>query len=379
MRGAGVITKGTARFGAIAGGACLVLAGALPSQAATSLGWRVVARFASPHASVQFNSVTALSARDAWAVGTVQGTGPGSPVVVHWNGSTWRTFSLPRSVRTALGTGFIFGLEASSASNVWFSGQRGWARWTGHGWQTGKLPVARRGESSQSGQLLVFGPHNVWLIGSYTAHMRVSAFARRYDGSHWRVMPAPGFTNFVLSASSPSAICAVNGLFGSPTGTTQLACWNGSRWQPQWLPTSLNHQHAIIGGILARSHSDIWVGGSAGGRGVAAHWNGHRWHVQTLPAVSFGIDVLSQLTSDGHGGMWAIGVCDCGGPAWGLWHYTGGRWTAAVHLPAAIGGTFGLIRAIAAVPGTASTWAVGARGTATGSDGVVLVNGRKPR
>jgi hypothetical protein len=384
-----VVTTGVARLGVLAGAACLVLSGAVPSQAAGSSGWRVVARFTSPHAAVQMDSVTALSTRDAWAVGTAQritarGIGPGTPLVVRWNGAAWRTVTLPLTARRALGSGFSFALAASSASNVWVTGQQGWARWTGHGWQTGKLPTAGRGGPVLAGWLLVFGPRDVWLLGSYTAGTRISAFARRYDGSRWRVMPAPSFTNFLVSGASPTAICAMNGQPGSAiSAVTQLACWNGRRWLREVLPVSLNEQHAIIGGLLVRSLSDIWIGGAnvsvaVGQPGLAAHWNGHLWRVQTLPTVTtLTVDVLSHLTPDGHGGMWAIGECNCGGPAWRLWHYTGGTWIGPT-LPA-IGGTFNVLHAIAAVPGTSSTWAVATRGTATGSDGVVLLKGPIPR
>jgi hypothetical protein len=75
--------------------------------------------------------------------------------------------------------------------------------------------------------------------------------------------------------------------------------------------------------------------------------------------------------------MWAIGECDCGGPAWRLWHYTRGSWIGPT-LPG-IGGTFSVLHGIAAVPGTSSTWAVATLGTTTGSDGAVLLNGRTPR
>lgn len=380
-----MVTKGVARLGVLlVGAACLVLSGVVPSQAAGSPGWRVVARFSSPHATVLLNSVTALSPQDAWALGTATGAGPGKPLVVRWNGAAWRTVTLPLTVRRALGSGFFFSLAASSASNVWITGQRGWARWTGRGWQTGTMPVASPGGPALAGQLLVFGPRDVWLLGSHTAGRRVSAFARRYDGSRWQVMPAPGFTNFLVSGASPTAICAMNGLFGSSMNSvTQLACWNGRRWHREVLPVGLAVQHAIIGGLLVRSLSDIWVGGASvsvgfGQPALAAHWDGHGWRVKTLPAVrTLSVDVLSQLTPDGHGGMWAIGECDCGGPAWRLWHYTGGTWVGPT-LPA-IGGTFSVLHGIAAVPGTSSTWAVATSGTATGSDGVVLLKGRIPR
>jgi hypothetical protein len=369
------------RTATLAGVATLLVAGAVASQAASTPGWRVVTTFAVQAKNVRLTSVTAPSARDAWATGSVTGTSTAA-LVVHWNGTSWQQVALPAAARDRLGAGPEYALQASSASNVWLYSQQGWARWTGRGWQSGKLPVASRGESSQAGQLLVFSPTDVWLVGSYATGSTQRSFAERYNGSRWQSMPAPGITDFQAAASSPSDICAVNGNYGSADGTTNVVtCWNGKRWSHLPLPASLDHQNAILASIVVSSPSDIWIGGGAsisnGIAGLAANWTGRGWHVQTLPVpTTLGDDVLNVLSPDGHGGLWAVGDCDCGGPAWRLWHYTAGSWTGPV-LPA-IGGTYGLLDGIAAVPGTDSAWAAGTRGTASVSDGVILAYGRLP-
>jgi hypothetical protein len=159
--------------------------------------------------------------------------------------------------------GWLTGSGAATRGDVWIVGQHGWVRWTGHGWQVGRWPSVGRGGPALTGQLLTFGPRDVWLLGSYTAGSQAIAFARRYNGSRWQVMPTPGFTNFQVSGSSPDAICAITGQFGSSSNTvTRLACWNGRRWLRVALPVSLNARHAIIGGLLVRSLTDIWVGGA---------------------------------------------------------------------------------------------------------------------
>jgi hypothetical protein len=379
-----VTAKAIARVTTLTGVLCLGLglaAAAAPSQAASSPGWRVVSTITSPHASVSLSSIAAVSAKDAWAVGSVQGTGKPAVVVVRWNGRDWRRVILPAAARSMLGHGPDFSVAATSASDVWISGPGGWAEWNGHAWRTLRMPDARRGESSQTGQLLLFGPRSAWLIGTYSAGGAQHSFARSFNGRRWRTRPAPGLTGFALSASSASSICAVNGGVGSGAGSvTRLACWNGHHWRNVPLPPSMDESNAVLSSILVRSLGNVWVGGSAdaSSTGLAAHWNGHSWQVATLPVVTtLGVDDLSQLDSDGHGGMWAVGNCDCGGPAWRLWHYTGGAWLGPT-LPA-IGGAYGLLAGIAAVPGTDSAWAAGTRGTSSGSDGVVLGYGRTPR
>ncbi len=163
------------------------------------------------------------------------------------------------------------------------------------------------------------------------------------------------------------------------TSTTELVCWNGSRWNLVTLPASLGHQNAIIGSIIVRSLRDIWVGGGRTGKttvpGIAAHWNGRSWRVTHPPLGNFSGIMFGLVVPDGHGGLWARSDCDCGGPAWRLWHYTGGKWVG----PAQPAVASGVIYAIAAVPRTRAAWAAGVRATNTSNHGVILVHGRIPR
>ena len=363
-------------------GGALVAGGIAPALAAPSTGnggWRVVASFSAAKEPRTLDSVVAFSAGDAWAAGSTEGKSL-SAFVLNWAGRTWRKASLPPSVSKALnGSATVTG---SSARDVWLYSQAGWARWNGKAWATGRFPLAAKGHPIQAGRLLAFSPTDAWFIGQYLAAGQPHPFAERFNGRIWRAMPAPPITEFVLSGASASAICTMNGQFGSAVTATVLACWNGSRWNRLKLPAALSRRHAIIGSILVRSLHDIWVGGgqirrTGGTRGLAAHWTGTGWHVTVLPAVAtLGTDALNLLVSDRHGGLWAEGDCDCGGPAWRLWHYTGGHWRGP-DLPA-IGGTAGLVNGIAAVPGTKSAWAAGTRFTKSSTDGVMLVNGPLP-
>jgi len=368
---------------ALPAAAVALAAGVVPAMAASPMstgGWRVVATLAGAKESLSLGSVVAFSPRDAWAAG---GSGMPQPaLVLRWAGNGWHRALLPVSVRRALTGGAH--VVASSAADVWIYNQSHWARWNGTGWRTGRIPRAHKGADAQSGQLLAFGRADAWFIGEFLTGGNPHPFAEHFNGRSWRAMPAPPITDFALSGASSAAICAVNDQFGSSmTATTILACWNGRRWHRLPLPAGLGGKNAIIGSILVRSLRDIWVGGgrlgdASGIPGLAAHLTGSRWRLTILPAVAtLGTDVLGLLVGDGHGGLWARGDCECGGPAWRLWHYTGGRWIRPA-LPA-IGGMYGLVSSIAAVPGTSSAWAVGTRGTRTGTDGVILAHGRVPK
>jgi hypothetical protein len=379
-----MIMKPAARLSALIGTACLILAGVpaatASASAAASSPWRVFVRYpAAKGENVELDGLAALSGHDIWAAGSTLNlrTDRFAPFVVNWQGRSWRTIRLPAGPRSALGAQQA-SVTASSADNVWITSSQGWARWTGRRWQSGRLPVVGHGkEYEQSGQVLVFSPTDVWYLGTYSTVTTTASFAERYDGRGWQRMPAPGITNFQAGAASPSDICAVNGNVGEPDGTTTvLTCWNGRRWNGVALPASLDQASATVASILVHSPEDIWLGGgvptSSGVDGLAGHWNGHAWQVTDLPAVqTLGVDVLSLLVPDGSGGLWARGVCECGGPAWRLWHLTGGKWTGPT-IP--VSGNPSFFFGMGLIPRTTTVLAAGV----DGASAVIWINGRRP-
>jgi hypothetical protein len=377
-----MIMKPIARMSALIGTACLILAGvpAAAASAAASSPWRVFVRYpAAKGENVELDGLAALSGHDIWAAGSTLNlrTNRFAPFVVNWQGRSWRTIALPAGARAALGAESV-SVEASSADNVWINSSQGWTRWTGRRWQSGRLPVAGHGkEYEQGGHVLVFSPTDVWYLGTYTTATTTAAFAERYDGRRWHRMPAPGVTDFQAGAASPSDICAVNGNLGQAEGiTTVLMCWNGRRWRRVPLPSGLDQDNAIVASILVRSPRSIWLGGgasaSAGTVGLAAHWNGREWQLTDLPAVpTFASDVLSTLVPDGAGGMWARGTCTCGGPAWRLWHLTGGKWIGPT-IP--VSGNPSIFFGMALIPRTTTVLGAGVDGPSA----VIWINGRRP-
>ena len=72
-----------------------------PSVAVAGPQPRVVTSFA---VSGVLESVTATSARDAWAVGS---TGSGAALIVHWNGTRWRRVASPVPTATLSGVAAV--------------------------------------------------------------------------------------------------------------------------------------------------------------------------------------------------------------------------------------------------------------------------------
>ena len=97
-------------------------------------------------------------------------------------------------------------------------------------------------------------------------------------------------------------------------------------------------RNVMLGAVLARSDSDVWVGGgvrnSKGGYTEAVgHWNGHAWSMVTLPVSgTTGQWHVNSIVPDGSGGLWALGYCmaTCGVHPSRIWHEADGRWTGPV-------------------------------------------------
>lgn len=87
--------------------------------------WRIVAAPARPRGQIELMTVTALSARSAWAVGAVCADHceaekpPSRAVILHWNGRRWAAVASPAPGAASL----LTAVAATSARNAWAVGQ----------------------------------------------------------------------------------------------------------------------------------------------------------------------------------------------------------------------------------------------------------------
>jgi hypothetical protein len=133
--------------------------------------WTVVPVPASAGTGIQLNAVTAISARDAWAVGTTT-TGPAlHGVILHWNGTTWKRAATPANQPD----GYLFGVSASSASNIWAVGQSNShncnpgcytiiEHWNGCMWTV--VPSPNRAYLNVLEGVTIISRDNAWAVGT---------------------------------------------------------------------------------------------------------------------------------------------------------------------------------------------------------------------
>jgi hypothetical protein len=142
----------------------------------------------------QLSAVDAVSANDVWAVGPDRDRDNfyTTPLIVHWNGSTWSTVPGP-SYTT--GVHELNGIKALAANDIWAVGQDDHEalieHWSGSTWT--KIAAPDPGAYRHAlVQVDSASPGDLWAVGGVThdgddAHSH--PLAMHYNGSSWSVAP----------------------------------------------------------------------------------------------------------------------------------------------------------------------------------------------
>lgn len=340
----------------------LATVAAVPAVAACP-GWSVVAsRNPQPNFNI-LNDVSALSATDAWAVGTT-GRGSGArPLIEHWDGMTWSVVPAPTTSTSFLG---LNGVVAISPTNVWAVGNKGSAgrplilHYNGTKWSVAGAGTPGKGFANVGlDSITAIAPDDIWAVGTSVRSAQVwRPLAEHWDGQHWRVVTVPNPVTTIntlvdVSAVSTGDVWAV-GWFGLANQTPLVEHWNGSRWSRVAGPAIASGGSLLsVQGLAA---SNVWaVGGTAQAvpRVLLEHWNGGAWSRSTGgDATAAG---LSMYSTDG---IWSVGAraTATGTNTTASLLRTGSTWTRVA--PISPGGN-DLLNSVTEIPATTDAWAVG--------------------
>ena len=325
-------------------GAVGLAALAAPASGATTNEWRLSYRSS---ADGILYGVAAISPTNAWAAGSANN----QPYVVHWNGRSWSTVTIPGSTGDSLST-----IGASSASNVWVFGsdpnnQEKAFRWDGAHWHS--IPSVPPEVSFNPP--LVFSASNVWGYGHTSCVTGKGGIQKcvtnvwHWNGSGWKSYPI-GTTVWWMAGTAATGpwVIGVNGekQYGGP-GSIAAYRWTGGRWFPVVMP----HPQVIVlssssigsPGIGIDSASDIWIGMSTARaqNGYVLHWNGRTWAALTAPD---NLSTTSEMVPDGHGGVW-LGTGA---------HWTGRSWVNVFPMPSSVSNA--TTDQMVKVPGTSGSY-----------------------
>jgi hypothetical protein len=253
------------------------------------------------------NSISAVSARDIWAVGN----SGSNPLILHWNGKTWRQVPSP-----AL-NGAARGVVALSATNAWIAGETGGKalieHWNGHAWRQTPVPAPA---SAELRSLSASGANDVWAVGEYFYGPNGSTtgvLVEHWNGKTWRRVAAVNprasdlFGVSVLSATNAWAAGFYDN--ATVTGHTLIEHWNGRAWTRVASPTP--PAGAELWAVAARSPSLAFAVGDThpvtlvNSHTYVLRWDGHAWReVTSAPQVAgimFGVGFGSAKS------VWIVG------------------------------------------------------------------------
>jgi hypothetical protein len=179
-----------------------------------------------------------------------------------------------------------------------------------------------------------FSRSDAWAFGTHNKPgTGLTPFAAHYNGKTWAPVSLP-VVPVGVSALSATDIWVYGQLPASSPAAFALSRWNGRRWTTTRLPNlHLGTGFFLVpGNVAALTAKDVWVDGTLGkGMGVGdgvvlLNWNGSKWtRVKTRFPTS---EYNSDMTQDGHGGIWVSGFSSMAqgfaGPY--LYHYNDGAW-----------------------------------------------------
>lgn len=276
----------------------------------------------------ELDAIDAVSPADVWAVGA-GGTGE---VAAHFDGTAWTQVSTPTIQGS--GTQGFAGVSALSASDAWAVGSYIYEEghtlpltehWNGHAWRIVPDPVV--GTSDLLYGVAAVSANDVWAVGSTDA----GGLIEHWNGHKWTVALQGGPRLRAVTEISPDDIWAVSDQAGNAAVSMH---WDGSTWTA--VPMARSHAHELFDSVSGVAGDDIWAVGSAGnglygqGYAVIEHWDGTRWRV--VPSSVDGgaaIHWLTGVSAAASDDVWAVGFTgqfDDGHQL--VLHWDGSSWTS---------------------------------------------------
>jgi hypothetical protein len=261
------------------------------STAACPNRWTIVPSPSPGNVNNTLVDVDALSATDAWALGTkLQEEGPALfvlPLVLRWDGMTWSEVPTPSGfdaqltgvlafgANDAWSVGFIVGGITESVPLI--------EHWNGSSWRVVPSPHIRQANLLS---IAGTGPTDIWAVGlvrGFSPHL----LAEHYDGTSWGVVHTPTIASAYVDLESVTTIDPANvwavgySLADSGNDAALSLHWNGTRWKLVPVP-DLGAAGSDLYDVTVTRSGAVWaVGQSADSSGtptpLALRWTGTEW------------------------------------------------------------------------------------------------------
>jgi hypothetical protein len=208
-------------------------AGYVTARGPLILHWNGTAWKRSPlpsSARGRIEAVATTSPGNAWATDTRNRLGS---QIWHWNGTRWHRVAIPVISGQTI---FLGGVTALSAKNAWAVGTA-FVRasvtlhtlvlhWNGARWRRVRSPNPPSIDGDALDGVGASSADNAWAVGSNTAG---PSLAEHWDGTSWRAVPTHSCGSLASVAVLPSGRAWAVGAIGAQTPV--ILRWNGSIWQ----------------------------------------------------------------------------------------------------------------------------------------------------
>jgi hypothetical protein len=284
------------------------------------------------------HGVSAVSASDVWAVGWGQTT---SPTIAHWNGTAWSSVKAPAKVE-----GVLNSVSMVSATDGWAVGWTSGVRpfrylilhWNGKSWQYWPITDAPSNGDDELYSVSMVSATDGWIVGNASAKGGGSGLVLHWNGTTWtQAYLEPDSTLEAVSAASASDAWAT----GTNSTGLAFAHWNGTTWSSVPV-TSSSPQADVVNGVADAPGTNAWAvgmgSGDSGPTTLALSWNGTSWtQAQTPspghqdPSSNYNGNELGGVDIISSSNVWAAGdyTTSKGAQAVLFLHWNGSQWAQA--------------------------------------------------
>ncbi|HEX5302905.1 MAG TPA: hypothetical protein VFW50_38520, partial [Streptosporangiaceae bacterium] len=286
--------------------------------------WTVVPSPNPGAGSNSLNSINGVSPTDIWAVGT-DSNADGSAeqgLILHWDGTSWTQTPSPSPGRFVQ----LNAVHAISASDAWAVGtfsdgsafQTLTLHWDGKAWTQKPSPNPGPGANDQLTSVTATSGGDVWAVGDFLSDTQVSTVSTlvmHWDGTSWTQKPSPNpepdsinrLTG--VSAVSPDDAWAVGFFANGTADQTLILHWDGTSWTQ--VPSPDPFEDDNLAGVAATSaNSAVAVGNGQTGHTdstLALRWDGKAWTQAPSPQVGTG-DSLAGVSAISATEAWGVGL-----------------------------------------------------------------------
>jgi hypothetical protein len=261
----------------------------------------------------------ALSPADIWMVGAKQrGFDEAQPMIEHYNGRGWSIVPSPR-----IDPGYLFGISGTSSTDIWAVGiVRGFRfqvlveHYDGSSWT--RVPISfPKSEYIDTPAIAALSRSDVWIAGSYmNSNGVMRTLIEHYDGTSWERVHSPNVGAgdnqlFDLAAVNADNLWAVGRAQGTDAFDTMAMQYTGATWRVVPTPAPGSGDSALSGVAAGPSGRMRAVGSSTGASGMSRTltelYMDQAWTVVRSPNASQQENNLSAVAISPDGMVWAVG------------------------------------------------------------------------